>query len=139
MILLAFRRAPTRSLLSWLVAVVAGRPVHCAVVTETGHGYEAQSGIGVRPVTLALEEYECIALPFSAARALAFCEPRVGLRYDYLAAVLHWTTITATDRWTCSELCAEALAAAGAPLDVLKAGRTPRGLYRWATRAAGLA
>lgn len=132
MIYLAFRRSVAPTVFSQLVRLVAGRPVHCALVHANGAGWEAQQGVGVQPVQLTGDDWELIPVAVDPLAAMRFCHRRAGMRYDTIGAVLHWTPLTSRDRWTCSELCAEALAEAGAPLSVLNAGRTPRRLRAWA-------
>ncbi len=137
----AFRHYTGRSVWSRLIHVVAGPPVHCALVTWSAEaqaylGFHAVAGVGVERFTLtaaerARERWSLEPVPAAdALRALAFCQRRVGSAYDYVGAVLFGTPFTTRDRWTCSELCAEALVEAGAPLALLDAGRTPRRLLR---------
>ena len=132
----AFRHVTGRGRWSRLIHAIAGPPVHCVLVVWDGAqyvGYHAVSGVGVEPVTLTPaqvvhERWELVRVRCDGLLALQFCQRRVGSRYDYLGAVLYGTALTTRDRWTCSELCAEAIVAAGAPLSLLDAGRTPRRL-----------
>lgn len=134
---IAFRHVTGRGFWSRLVHVVAGPPVHCVLLLHgTAHGFHAVAGAGVEAVELTVEQlaregWEVV--PVRGVDALTvhrFCAARVGARYDYLGAVLYGTALTTRDRWTCSELCAEAVVAGGAPLHLLDAGRTPRRLRR---------
>lgn len=134
MIAIAFRRSVPPTFWSRVVELFAGRPVHCALVLPDGSGWEAQLGVGVQPVAIAPDDadWERVTVDADALVAIRFCHRRAGARYDLLGAVLYGTPLTSRDRWTCSELCAEALAEAGAPLSILTAGRTPRRLRAWA-------
>lgn len=137
----AFRHMTGRGRWSRLIHIVAGPPVHCVLlqrdVFRNGYtGWHAVAGAGVEPVTLTTrqvidERWELLPVPtVDPLAALRFAERRAGARYDYVGAVLFGTPLTTRDRWTCSELCAEALVEAGAPVSLLDAGRTPRRLLR---------
>lgn len=132
MLAIAFRRETGPSPWSNLIALVAGTPVHCALVVGDGSGWEAVAGAGVQRFQLT-DAFECIPVAADPLRAMQFCARREGAKYDWWGALLHFSPLTSRDRWTCSELCAEALAEAGAPLSILDAGRTPRRLRAWAT------
>jgi hypothetical protein len=141
---IAFRHFTGTGRWSRLIHAVAGPPVHCALVVWDGaayRGWHAAAGVGVAAVTLTpaqvvAERWELRPVACDVLLALEFCARRAGSRYDYLGAVLYATPLTTRDRWTCSELCAEAIVAAGAPLALLAAGRTPRRLLA-ALRARG--
>ena len=136
MIVLAFRRTTGPGLFSRLVRLFAGAPVHVALVTTQGEGWEAQHPHGVQRVTLWGSDWEYVGVECDALAALRFCARRDGAKYDTLGALLFFTPLTSRRRWTCSELAAEALAEAGADLSVLDAGRTPRALRAWARAQA---
>jgi hypothetical protein len=133
-IAIAFRRSVPLTFWSQVVRLFAGAPVHCAIVLPDGTGWEAQLGVGVQPVFVPPDDadWERVPVQAKALTAIRFAHRRAGARYDLLGAVLYGTPLTSRDRWTCSELCAEALAEAGAPLSILPAGRTPRRLRAWA-------
>lgn len=139
-VIVAFRHVTGRGRWSRLIHAIAGPPVHCVLVRyvpelDAYRGWHAASGVGVAAVELApaqvsREQWELVHVAADPARAFDFCARRAGSAYDYLGAVLYGTPLTTRDRWTCSELCAEALVAAGAPVALLDAGRTPRRLLR---------
>lgn len=140
MIAVAFRHVTGRGRWSRLIHTIAGPPVHCVLVhyapaQDAYLGWHAASGVGVAAVVLTpaqvvRERWELVRVAVDPLLALQFCARRAGSRYDYLGAVLYGTPLTTRDRWTCSELCAEALVAAGGPVSLLDAGRTPRRLLR---------
>jgi hypothetical protein len=147
MITVGFRHTTGRTLFSRLVRLVAGRPVHCAVFTVRTRdgwlGIESTAGPGVQrrvwsDAELARDGWTTHAVAgVDAADVARFADARVGLKYDYVGALLYGTPLTTRNRWTCSELCAEALVAAGAPLAWFDAGRTPRRLCHVITAREG--
>jgi hypothetical protein len=139
-IAVAFRHVTGRGAWSRLIHTVAGPPVHCALVAwvptlAAYAGWHATAGRGVEAITLTptaivAERWALVRVACDPLLALDFCARRAGSRYDYAGALLYGTPLTTRDRWTCSELCAEAVVAGGAPLSLLDAGRTPRRLLR---------
>ena len=131
MLYVAFRRAAPWSGLSGLIRLFAGRPVHCALVDEKGVGWESQAPNGVRRLTITdPTAWDLMPVPYSKITAFTFCKAREGTKYDYVGAVfgpmLAWIGITSSTRWTCSELCGDALVSSGAPVRLLEYDRRPK-------------
>jgi hypothetical protein len=139
-ICVAFRHVTGRAFWSRLIHVVAGPPVHCVFVFASGVAYHSTQGAGVErfylsPERIAAEGWELVPVEgVDPQRLRAWCEERLGMRYDTIGAVLYCSPLTSRDRWTCSEFNAEGLVACGAEVSLLRWSQTPRRL-RQALRA----
>lgn len=132
---IGFRHVVGRSIWSRLIKVIAGPPVHCALVFFDGEAYDASLHTGVIRRQLLqtqrdAEGWELIPIAVDPTALRRWCRARCGSKYDALGAVLYFTPLTSRDRWTCSEFCAEGIVACGESLSLLQHSQTPRRLRR---------
>jgi hypothetical protein len=132
---IGFRHVVGRGFWSRLIKVIAGPPVHCAIVFSDGQAFDASITVGVArfqltPEQLDAEAWELLPITVDPVALRRWCLARLGKRYDVLGALLYFTPLTSRDRWTCSEFCVEGVVACGESLSLLGASQTPRRLRR---------
>lgn len=124
----------TPTIYARLIALVARKPVHTAIMLPGGGVFQSEAPVGVelldRP---AVGRWEWLEVPtISAAPLDDILQAEAGCKYDWLGVVLGWTFgIRSKSRWWCSELTAYCLQQRGVTLDRSNPiWYTPGRLYR---------
>ena len=111
---IAFFKGSKNSVFDWLIRWRTQSQVsHCEIVID-GQMYSSYPGKGVRKaVFVNTPDWVVMDLPaVDPKQVLDFFEKTIGMRYDWIAVILgqsFYIDLENTNRYFCSEWCAEAL------------------------------
>lgn len=116
---------------SKLVALIAGKPVHCAIFLNDKMMVESNTPNGVQFTNITHRDWLIVNVEITNMDSVMdFIKNEIGCAYDYKALFLGWTFgIQSNTKWFCSEFVADALRHGGIQLNHPSAWYTPKRLY----------